>query len=143
MIAVDTNILVYAHRIDSPFHEKADHWLTELAEEGDWAIPWPCLHEFLAVVTHPRVYKPPTPLPDAIKQVECWIESPRLELIGESDYCWPLLKGILESGKFSGARVHDARIIAICRQYGIQTLWSADRDFSRVEGIEIKNPLIS
>jgi uncharacterized protein len=63
LIAVDTNILVYAHREDSPFHTAAFHRVAELAEgPASWAIPWPCLHEFLAIVTHPRIYAPPTPL---------------------------------------------------------------------------------
>ena len=66
MVAVDTNILIYAHRADSPWHARADQVIAELAEGSSlWAIPWPCLHEFLAVVTHPRVYDPPTPPADA------------------------------------------------------------------------------
>jgi predicted nucleic acid-binding protein len=52
MIAIDTNILVYAHREDSPFHEKAYESILELAEgRSPWAIPWPCIHEFLAITT--------------------------------------------------------------------------------------------
>jgi predicted nucleic acid-binding protein len=52
VIAVDTNILVYAHREDSPFHDAAFRRVAELAEgQAVWAIPWPCLHEFLAIVT--------------------------------------------------------------------------------------------
>jgi uncharacterized protein len=63
VIALDTNILVYAHREDSPFHETAFRRVAELAEgPAVWAIPWPCVHEFLAIVTHPRIYAPPTPL---------------------------------------------------------------------------------
>jgi uncharacterized protein len=61
VIALDTNLLVYAHREDSPWHDAAYARLTELAEgRALWAIPWPCLHEFLAIVTHPRIYAPPT-----------------------------------------------------------------------------------
>ena len=75
MIAVDTNILVYAHREDSPFHEAAFERVAELAEgPAVWAIPWPCLHEFLAIVTHPRIYAPPTPLAQALDQVDAWLE---------------------------------------------------------------------
>ena len=143
MIAVDSNILIYSQRKDSPFYEAADRELTKLAEGGRvWAIPWPCLHEFLAIVTHPRIYQPPTPLDDALLQVEYWLESPRLELIGESGDYWPVLKELLHKGKITGPRIHDAKIIAICLQNGVKTLWSADRDFSRVEGLEIVNPLV-
>jgi uncharacterized protein len=62
VIALDTDLLVYAHREDAPFHATALERVSELAESGSpWAIPWPCLHEFFAIVTHPRIYAPPTP----------------------------------------------------------------------------------
>ena len=71
MIAVDTNILVYAHRKDSAFHDRARACIASYAQGQDaWAIPWPCVHEFLSIVTHPRIFKNPTPLPDALSQVE-------------------------------------------------------------------------
>ncbi len=93
MIAVDTNILVYAHREDSPFHEAAFRRVTELAEgPAIWAIAWPCLHEFLAIVTHPRIYAPPTPLARALDQVDAWLESPTLALLTESATHWPTLR---------------------------------------------------
>jgi len=57
---IDTNILVYAHREDSEFHIDALTTLTDLAvSHRRWAIPWPCIHEFLAISTHPRIYSPP------------------------------------------------------------------------------------
>ena len=84
MIAVDTNILIYAHREDSPFHEQADLVLDRLfIGIGTWAIPWPCVHEFVAIATHPRVYDPPSTMDDALQQVDNWLESPTLRLIGE------------------------------------------------------------
>ncbi len=79
MIAVDTNILVYAHREDSPWHDSAYASIVELAQGRElWAIPWPCVHEFLAIVTHPRIYSPPTPLAGAADQVGAWWNLPVL-----------------------------------------------------------------
>ena len=93
MIAVDTNILVYAHREDAQWHDVAHDRLTGLAEgRAPWAIPWPCLHEFLAIVTHPRIYAPPTPADAAIDQVDAWLESPSLTLLAESEGYWPDLR---------------------------------------------------
>ncbi len=67
MIAVDTNILVYAHRVDAPFHAVAVRCVTTLAEgRAAWAISWPCVHEFLGSVTRQRVFDPPTPLDAAL-----------------------------------------------------------------------------
>jgi uncharacterized protein len=143
LIAVDTNILVYAHREDSPFHEAAFRCLTQLAEgPASWAIPWPCIHEFLAVATHPRIYEPPTPLDRALAQVDAWLESPTLVLLTEAPGYWPTLKQALASGHIAGPSVHDARIAALCRQHGVDELWSADRDFSRFAGMATSNPLI-
>lgn len=143
MIALDTNILVHAHRKDSPWHRAADECVTRLAESGSpWAIPWPAIHEFLAVVTHPRIWRPPTPLKDALEQVECWLECPSLSVSAEMQGYWETLKSALLAGKVSGAMIHDARIVAICRQHGVKTLWSADRDLSRLSGIRVVNPLV-
>ena len=143
MIAVDTNILVYAHREDSESHAGAYRRLTGLAEGKEtWAIPWPCIHEFLAIVTHPRIFVPPTTLTAAIDQVEAWLESPTLVLLAESELHWPQLRDAMLTGKIAGPRVHDARIAALCVQHGVSELWSADRDFGRFPELAVVNPLV-
>jgi uncharacterized protein len=143
VIAVDTNILVYAHREDSDSHEIAYRRLAELAEGREtWAIPWPCLHEFLAIATHPRVFVPPTTLSVAVDQVEAWLESPTLVVLGETELHWPRLREALLAGKIAGPMVHDARIAALCSQHGVRELWSADRDFGRFPDLVVVNPLV-
>ncbi len=143
MIAVDTNILVYAHRSDSPFHEAALTSIKSLAEgKKAWAIPWPCVHEFYGVVTHPRRYAPPSTQAQAADQLDAWLESPRLQLLGESKGHWPALRTLLTAGKVAGAMVHDARIAAICAEHGVRELWTADRDFSRFPALKCRNPLL-
>lgn len=144
LIAVDANILVYAHRADSPFHAASKARVKELAEgAAAWAIPWPCVHEFLAIVTHPRIYNPPTPLAQAIDQIDAWLGSPSCVLLAESDQYWPELKATLVEARSAGPRVHDARVAALCTQHGVSELWSADRDFSRFGRVKIVNPLIA
>lgn len=144
MIAVDTNLLVYAHREDSSWHDAAAARIRELAEDrAPWAIPWPCLHEFIGVVTHPRIYVPPTPLPAAISQVEAWLEAPGLVLLAEVESYWPELRDALATGRIVGAQVHDARIAALCRLHGVRELWTADRDFGRFSGLRVRNPLVA
>jgi toxin-antitoxin system PIN domain toxin len=143
MIAVDSNLLVYAHREDSSWHPAAYARIAELAEgSAAWAIPWPCVHEFLSIVTHPRIYTPPTPLEKAIDQVEAWLESPNLVLLSESEGYWPKLRSLLQTGRVSGPQVHDARIAALCQQHGVSELWTMDRDFSRFPGLIVRNPLV-
>jgi uncharacterized protein len=142
MIAVDTNVLVWAHRRDAEWHEAAVSCVGRLAEGVDgWALPWPCIHEFLAVVTHPRIFRPPSTGSEAIDQVEAWFESPTLMLIGEGLEYWSRLRAVLDAGRVTGARVHDARIAALCLDHGVTELWSADRDFSRFPELRVVNPL--
>jgi hypothetical protein len=144
MIALDTNLLVFSHRADSPWHEAAAARVRELADgRAAWAIPWPCLHEFLAIVTHPGIYDPPTPLAKALDQVSAWLESPTLVLLTEGHDHWELLRGLLIGGRVTGPQVHDARVAALCLSHGVGELWSADRDFGRFRSLSVRNPLVA
>jgi toxin-antitoxin system PIN domain toxin len=143
VIAVDTNLLVYAHREDASWHESAYRSIERLATGvGSWAIPWPCVHEFLAIVTHARIYVPPTPVAAAVDQVSAWLEAPGVVLLAESEEYWPRLQALLIAGRITGAHVHDARVAALCLYHGVEELWTADRDFSRFPELRTRNPLI-
>jgi toxin-antitoxin system PIN domain toxin len=142
LIAVDTNILVYAHRRDSVFHERAARCLRQLAEDrSPWAIPWPCLHEFVAIVTSPRVFKTPTPWSRARTQIDAWISSPSVRLLAEEEGYWDTFTGLIGSSQVIGPKVHDARIAALALHHGVSALYSADRDFSRFAPLPVRNPL--
>lgn len=142
MIAIDTNILVYAHREDSDFHEEALKAVLALAEGSRlWGIPWPCVHEFISIVTHPSIYSPPTPLKTALDAMEVWLESPFCRMIGEGQGYFQRLRELAEGGKVRGPMIHDARIAAICLHNGVTELWTADRDFSRFKPLKTVNPL--
>lgn len=144
MIALDTNILVYAHREDAPWHDAAKACLVQLAEgPSSWAIPWPCVHEFLAIVTHPRIFKTPTPVALALEAVDALLQAPRLALLPETDGYWVELRRLVGAGRVAGPVVHDARIAALCRSHGVSVLWSADRDFSRFPDLTVRNPLVA
>jgi len=144
VIAVDTNILVYAHRADSPWNQAAYRCVRALAEQRTtWAIPWPCVYEFFSVVTHPRIYAPPSSTEQAISQLDAWFESPGLTLLAEAGEHWSTLKVQLSRGKVSGPLAHDARIAALCLSHGVTELWSADRDFGRFGDLLTRNPLLA
>jgi hypothetical protein len=143
VIAVDTNILVYAHRRDSEFHLAAAEKVRELASgRAPWALPWPCLHEFFSVVTHPRIYDPPSRVDQAIDQIDAWLETAAVVMLGEGETYWPRLRELLTDGKIRGPAVHDARIAALCLTHGVRALWTADRDFSRFPRLRTVNPLV-
>lgn len=144
MIALDTSILVHAHRADSKFHEAARDRVRELAEGREaWAIPWPCIHEFVAVVTHPRIFAPPSSIEQAIDQVAAWIESPRLVLLSEDAGYFERLAAVARRARADGPRIQDARIAALCLLHRVSVLWTADRDFSRYPDLPVRNPLVA
>lgn len=143
MTAVDTNLLVYAHRRDAEWHVPAERAVRRLAEGADaWAIPWPCLHEFLAITTHARIFRTPSPVEAALDQVDAWLESPSLTLLGEGEGYWPAFRKLLSAGRVDGPRVHDARVAALCLSHAVRELWTADRDFSRFPALKVRNPLV-
>ena len=141
MIAIDTNVLVHAHREESPWHVAASKALAGLGARR-WALPWPCVHEFLAIVTHPRIFAPPTPIEDALATVDGWLASSSVVLLGEGDGYWESLARIVRIAHVVGPQLHDARIAALCIHHGVDELWSADRDFSRFAELRVKNPLL-
>ncbi|MFT4199095.1 MAG: PIN domain-containing protein [Pseudoxanthomonas sp.] len=144
MIAVDTNLLVYAHRRDNPFHAIVAPLVQQLAEgKTAWAIPWPCLHEFYGAVTKPRNFSPASTPDQAMTQIEIWLESPGLHLLSETPTHWSTLRELLSNGEIQGAMVHDARIAALCLAHGVRELWSTDRDFSRFPALKLRNPLLA
>jgi uncharacterized protein len=143
VIAVDTNILVYAHRTDSPFHEAARQAIETLAADSrPWAIPWPCAHEFFAVVTHPRIYRTPTPAVTALAQLRALECLSNLHFIGEMEGYLLQLEAVAVPARALGGAIHDARVAAICLSHGVNELWSADRDFSRFPMLSVRNPLV-
>lgn len=143
MIAVDTNILVFAHRSDSPWHVAAAPLIKRIAEGSEsWAIAWPCVHEFISIATHPKFYRPASTLRQALVQVEAWMASPRLQMLAETSGYWSLLRRLTETRHIAGPQIHDARIATLCLHHGISELLTADRDFSRFPELKVRNPLV-
>jgi predicted nucleic acid-binding protein len=99
------------------------------------------VHEFLAIVTNPRIFNSPTSSTAALGQVDAWLESPSLVLLAEAEQYWPHLRALVGTGRIVGPRIHDARIAALCRFHGVRELWSADRDFTRFPELIVVNPL--
>ncbi|MGQ0505722.1 MAG: type II toxin-antitoxin system VapC family toxin [Myxococcaceae bacterium] len=144
VIAVDTNVLVYAHRREAREHEVAKGVVGALAQGPvAWAIPWPCLYEFFSVVTNQRIWKKAASTPDeASSQIAAWCESPTVRLINETTEFWPILDRLIRRPRVRGAVVHDARIAAVCLCHGVEALLTRDRDFNLFPELVTRNPLL-
>jgi len=138
MIAVDTNVLVYAHRGETELHQSALDQLTSFCEgDNPWALPLPCLSEFFRVVTHPRVFNPPSKLEDAIDFVKSLERSPSCRILRPSVHYLEHLYTTMRDANTKGNLVFDAQIAALCKENGISKVLTNDRDFERFDGISV------
>ena len=142
MMAVDTNVLVYAHRREAKEHAQAKSRLAELAAGSDaWAIPWPCVYEFFSVVTNRRIWKEAVSTQEqAWLQLEAWMSSPSLRMLSETDDFASVLAELVRRPRVNGPVVHDARIAALCLAHGVEALLTRDRDFSFFPELVTDNP---
>lgn len=142
MIAIDTNVLVHAHRRSSPQHARAFAAMRGLAASGEpWALPWPCVAEFVCVVTNPKSFEHPSTTAEATEQFRAWRDVPSCRLLTETGLTEETFFRLIEHPDVTGARVYDARIAAICLDHGVRELWTADRDYSRFPKLRTRNPL--
>jgi len=143
MRALDTNVLVHAEIVTGPHHATARDLLQRLAEgPAPWAIPWPCVYEFLRIVTHPRVFHPPMPIAAALADLRAILRSPSLLLLAETARHADVMSSIVEPSGATGNLIHDAHIAALCVEHGVSELVTGDRDFARFPGVRTVNPFI-
>ena len=142
MLALDTNVLVYAHRREVAEHAAARTLVHALAVGTEpWAIPWPCVYEFFSVVTNARIWKQEASTPkQAWEQLEAWFAAPSVHLLAETDALAGVLAGLATRPRVRGPVIHDARIAAICLAHGVHKLVSRDRDFSLFPELRVENP---
>jgi len=139
--ALDTNVLVHAEMVASPWHHPARALLQGLAEgPAAWAIPWPCVYEFLRVVTHPRVFHPPMPIRAALADLRAMLGSPSLVLLAETSRHAEIMAALVEASGATGNLLHDAHIAALCLEHGVAEIVTGDRDFSRFPELRCLNP---
>jgi toxin-antitoxin system PIN domain toxin len=132
VIAVDTNVLIYAHFSGFPKHRAALGALKRLAEgQARWAIPVFCLAEFIRVSTHPRLFEQPLTSEQAWDAVRKLTESPSLVVLLPSDRFLSLFGEIVAESAVTGNLVFDAQIVALCKEAGARSLLTEDRDYAR------------
>lgn len=140
LIAIDTNVLVYAFDARDVRHGDAKALVGRLAQGArPWGVPWPCVTEFLTVVTHP-VLELPTSVVAAFRFLDLLLASPSLRRLLPTEDTSRVLREVLEESGARGRRVHDAHIFALCLEHGVRELLTADKGFRLFRGIKVTNP---
>jgi hypothetical protein len=137
----DTNVLIYAHREDSPEHERYAEWLRATATSAaPFAISSFTLGGFLRIVTNPRIFEVPTPVDVAVAFCERLARRPRATFVQPGVRHWPLLVRLVESVGIRGAMVSDAYLAALALEHGCE-LVTTDADFARFPELRWRHPL--
>jgi toxin-antitoxin system PIN domain toxin len=141
VIAVDTNVLVYAHRAGVRGHEISLAWLQHLAAGSvPWGIPVFCLGEFVRVTTHPRILDPPSTLEESRSALSGLLSSPTVRVLSPGSRYPLLLDESLRVADARGNLAFDAQIAAVCLEQGASRLLTVDRDFARFPELQIVTP---
>lgn len=143
MNCVDINVLVYAHRVESPHHAEYRSWLEE-ACDGDEPLGLPdlTLSGFIRIVTHRKIYREPTTLGDALAFIAELRAGDACLTIASGDRHWSLFEGLCRRIEATGNDIPDAFLAAIAIESGA-TLITADRGFGRFPGLRWRHPLDS
>jgi hypothetical protein len=141
MRCVDVNVLVYAHRPESPDHARYRAWLEQVRRDDEpLALSNLVLAGFLRIVTHHRVFREPTPLATASEFVEALRSSPNAVLLSPGERHWDIFTGLCREIGAHGNDVPDAYHAAIAVESGA-TWYSADRGFARFRSLRWAHPL--
>jgi uncharacterized protein len=145
VLAVDTNVLVYAADRASPFHPACRDWLErQRAQSGAWYTTWPILYEFLRVTTHPRVLRRPWHVRQAWDFVTALLDSPGLSVLVATQRHTAVAQEVFaELPHLAGNLLHDTHTAILMREHGIRQICTRDIDFSRFPFLEIVDPLRS
>ena len=136
----DVNILVYAHREDSPHHKQALQWLENLINSDTaFAMSELVLSGFLRIVTHPKIFNPPSRLEDALTFVEQIKNQPNCVIVSPQDRHWSIFIELCKQAKTKGNLIPDAYHAALAIETGSEWI-TTDQDFSRFNKLKWSTP---
>ena len=141
MVLPDVNVLVYAHREETAHHDACRNWLEALLN-GDqaYSISDLVLSGFVRVVTHPKVFKRPSGLDDALAFAEQVRDQPNCVHVEPGPRHWDIFRRLCVETRVKGNLVPDAYLAAIAIESGCEWI-STDRDFSRFKGLRWREPM--
>jgi len=140
MLAPDVNVLVYAHREELPEHDACRRWLEELiSADSAFGLAELVLSGFLRVVTHPRIFKTPTPLDAALAFADELRAQPNCVLLSPGARHWAIFERLCRASGAKGNVVADAYLAALAVEVGCEWV-TTDRDYSRFPGLSWRSP---
>jgi predicted nucleic acid-binding protein len=141
VIALDTNLLVYAHRAAVLEHRAARKAIEKaLNDPRGCGVSLPCIAEFWSIVTHPLARGGASKPVQASKFIASLQQAEmRLWMPGEG-FADRLIEAAVDLS-LGGARIFDLQIALIAIENGAEEIWSHDRNFLKLKGLRVHDPL--
>ncbi len=141
MILCDVNVLVYAFRADTEHHEQYRSMLETLVNGAQaYAVTDVVLTGFLRIVTHPRIFKRPTPPAEAFAFVRAVLAAPNCTRISPGERHWQVFEDLCRKVGARANVIPDAYLAALAIESRCELL-SADRGFAQFPGLRYRHPL--
>lgn len=142
MLTPDVNVLVYAFREELPEHEACRRWLERTVQaDAAFGLFDLVVSGFLRVVTHPRVFKTPTPIAAALEFAEVLRTRPNCVLVQPGPRHWSIFARLCLESRARGNLVADAYLAALAIESGSEWV-TTDRDYGSFQGLRLHNPLV-
>ena len=133
-------MLISAFHVEASQHREAKALLGRLAQgPRPWALPWPCVLEFVSYVTGPRPRRP-TSLGATSAFLDLLFGSPYMRRLLPTRDTLDVLREVLDDSGVRGPDVHDAHIFALCLEHGVRELYTSDKGFRRFRGLKVTDP---
>lgn len=140
MILPDINVLIHAHNLDSPIHERACAWWDErLSGSEGIGLAWVTILGFIRIATHPRIMARPLPVASVNDRLASWLELSHVHIPHPSERHFERLRRTLETLGVAGNLTTDAHLATLAIERGY-VLCSTDQDFGRFKGLKWVNP---
>jgi uncharacterized protein len=139
--AVDVNPLLYASDRSSPLHEAALAFVERLAAGRELVyVFWPTAMAYLRIATHPSIFSSPLPSRDAVANLTSLLELPHVRSPGEDAGFWAAFRAVADEVVPRGNLIADAHVVGLMRAYGVDAIWTRDRDYLKFDGIRVLDP---
>jgi toxin-antitoxin system PIN domain toxin len=139
--AIDVNPLLYASDASSPFHEAALAFVERMAAGPKLVyIFWPTAMAFLRIATHPSIFAQPLSSRDALSNLGVLLDLPHVRSPGEDAGFWRAFRDVADEIAPRGNLVPDTHLVALMRAYGVEAIWTRDRDFLKFDGVRLLDP---
>ena len=139
--AIDVNPLVNASDTSSPFHDAALSFVGRVAAGRELVyVFWPTAMAYLRIATHPSIFARPLSCREALANLGSLLDLPHVRSPGEDASFWATFRTVADEVAPRGNLVPDAHVVALMRAYGVEGIWTHDRDYLKFDGIRVLDP---